>query len=205
MAILSSPKRLRVVGGSSARNGRPGKAEDALSAPPSETLGQAYIRQYDRMRAFLYRRVGDAGTAEELAQDIWVRIAPYADRTDMENPDGWLRRVAVNVVLDWFKYNKFRNRLLEADLQIEDVLHVEEERPDMMQALHARRGLEYLEQLIDDMPPRRRAVFLLYRARGLSLKETAEELGITVKTVKVQMTEALRNLRDKMSEAGLWP
>ncbi len=80
-----------------------------------------------------------------------------------------------------------------------------EDAVDMERTLHARRGVEYLRQLIDEMPPRRRAVFLLYRARGLSLRETADELGISIKTVKAQMTEALRVLREKMSEAGLWP
>ena len=168
----------------------------------SETLGQAYIRQYDRMRSFLLRRTGDPQVAQELAQDVWLQIAPRADDPSIENPDAWLRRVAINLAINWLKSNSFRTGLLRHDIELADLM---DDAVDMEHALHARRGVEYLSQLIDELPPRRRAVFLLYRARGLSLRETADELGISVKTVKAQMTEALKTLREKMSEAGLWP
>ncbi|WEK45139.1 MAG: RNA polymerase sigma factor [Candidatus Andeanibacterium colombiense] len=168
----------------------------------SETLGQAYIRQYDRMRAFLLRRTGDRLVAEELAHDVWIQIAPRAEDPAIENPDAWLRRVAVNLAINWLKANSYRAGMLRHDVELGEVA---EDSVEMERALHARRGVEYLTRLVDELPPRRRAVFLLYRGRGLSLSETAEELGISIKTVKVQMTEALRVLRKRMEEAGLWP
>ncbi len=160
------------------------------------------IRQYDQMRAFLLRRTGDHQAAEELAQDVWLQIAARAEDHSIDNPDAWLRRVAVNLAINWLKANGFRTRLLRHDVEMGDVA---EDAAGVERTLHARRGVDYLRQLVDEMPPRRRAVFLLYRARGLSLRETADELGISVKTVKAQMTEALRTLRERMSEAGLWP
>lgn len=175
---------------------------DARPETRSETLGQAYIRQYDRMRAFLLRRTGDRQVAEELAHDVWVQIAPRAEDPMIENPDAWLRRVAVNLAINWLKANSYRAGMLRHDVELAEVA---EDGVEMERTLHARRGVDYLTRLVDELPPRRRAVFLLYRGRGLSLSETAEELGISVKTVKVQMTEALRVLRKRMEEAGLWP
>jgi RNA polymerase sigma factor (sigma-70 family) len=177
-------------------------SDDLRPEAPSETLGQAYVRQYERTRAFLLRRTGDRQVAEELAHDVWVQIAPRAEDPTIENPDAWLRRVAVNVAINWLKANAYRAGMLRHDIELDDVA---EDGIDMERTLHARRGIEYLTRLVDELPPRRRAVFLLYRGRGLSLNETAEEMGISVKTVKVQMTEALRVLRQRMAEAGLWP
>lgn len=198
MALTGSERPvLRVLEGEA-----PAASDGARPEAPSETLGQAYIRQYDRMRAFLLRRTGDRQVAEELAHDVWVQIAPRADDRTIDNPDAWLRRVAANLAINWLKANAFRTHLLRHDI---DPGEVAENGVDMVRTLHARHGVEYLGELIDELPPRRRAVFLLYRAQGFSLRETADELGISVKTVKVQMTEALRVLRRRMEEAGLWP
>lgn len=52
---------------------------------------------------------------------------------------------------------------------------------------------------IDDLPEKCREVFLLSKRDGLSNEEIAEELGISIKTVKNQLTKALGRLRDALS------
>ncbi len=60
------------------------------------------------MRGFLLRRTGDPQVAQELAQDVWLQIAPRSDDRSIDNPDAWLRRVAVNLAINWLKSNGFR-------------------------------------------------------------------------------------------------
>lgn len=55
---------------------------------------------------------------------------------------------------------------------------------------------------IGDLPERCREVFLLSKRDGLSNEEIAEELGISIKTVKNQMTKAFDRLRDALSDGG---
>jgi RNA polymerase sigma factor (sigma-70 family) len=172
----------------------------------SETLGQVYIRQYDEMLEFLLRRTGDMQVSQELAQDVWIRISAQLDDASIENPHAWLRRIAVNLAINWLKANRFRTGMLASEFDLSEIAdRVGDGQPDLDRIVHGRRGLDYMCELIDQLPPRRRAVFLLYRERGLSLRETADELGISIKTAKGQMTEALKFLRQKMSDAGLWP
>jgi RNA polymerase sigma-70 factor (ECF subfamily) len=167
-----------------------------------ETLGDAYHRMRSALRAFLHRRTGDPQAADELVQEVWLRIADQADAHHLDNPEAWLQRIAANLALNWLKSHRFRVGLTAAGA---DVGAVADPAPDAERALHARRGLEHLRLLLEELPPRRRAVFLLYRGQGLSLRETADQLGISVKTAKNQMAEALDFLRRRMGEAGLWP
>ena len=52
---------------------------------------------------------------------------------------------------------------------------------------------------IDELPPKCREVFLLSKRDGLSNEEIAEEMGISIKTVKNQMTKAFSRLRESLS------
>jgi RNA polymerase sigma factor (sigma-70 family) len=183
--------------------GRQAPERDPPDFTPSETLGQAYVRRHSELRAFLLRRTGSADAADELVQEIWVRIASRAEDRTILNPDGWLQQVAVNLALRWLQRKRFRSSAHVEGAPLPEQQPDEAPAPD--RALHARHGVQYLLQLVEEMPPRRRTVFLLYRGRGLSLNETAQQMGLSVLTVKRQMAEAMIFLRERMSEAGLWP
>jgi RNA polymerase sigma-70 factor, ECF subfamily len=169
---------------------------------PSETLGQAYIRCHHDIRDFLYRRTGNAAVADELVQEIWLRIAPEADDGSFDNPDSWLQKIAVNITLNWLKSHRFRESHIDA---IPDGFDMMDDAPEQDRQVQSRQSLEYLESLLDELPPRRRLAFLLYRGEGLTLQETAHRMGTSVATVKVQTAKALAFLRKRMGEAGLWP
>jgi RNA polymerase sigma-70 factor (ECF subfamily) len=187
--------------------GRPVVAEASTMTAPAEhaveTLGRTYVRQYAAMKEFLRRRVGSADVAEELIQEAWVAIAPRADDPTIENPEAWLQRVVVNLALNWLKTSHVRSRFLQHDE--ESVAAHLDETPGTDRQLQYQQGLDYLKQLIDELPPGRRAAFLLCRGEGLSLKEAAARLQISVKTVSAQVTAAVCFLRERLIEAGLWP
>jgi RNA polymerase sigma factor (sigma-70 family) len=160
------------------------------------------VRNYDGIRSFLRRRTGDAQVAEELTQEVWLLIAPRAEDPSILNPDAWLRKIAVNLSIDWLRQNSFRSQLTGAHAEGSDAL---DDTPDVERALQARQSLAFLESLVDELPPRRRAAFLLYRGRGLTVAETAHELGVSTLTAKTQIRDALAFLRRRMIDAGLWP
>jgi RNA polymerase sigma factor (sigma-70 family) len=178
------------------------RALETADASASETLGQAYIRRHAELVGFMHRRTGDLGAAEELVQELWLCIAEDAERTGMINPDSWLQKIAVNLTLNWLRQHKFRGRLM--DILPEDFEEADEA-PDPERVALSRQGLEYLKELIEELPPRQRLAFLLFRGEGLSLKETAKRMGIQVVTVQALGGQALRTLRIRLIEAGLWP
>jgi RNA polymerase sigma factor (sigma-70 family) len=169
---------------------------------PSETLGQAFVRSYDTTKAFLRKRTGDPQIAEELTQEIWLVIAERAEDPTIVDPEAWLRRVTVNLSTDWLRQNRFRSQFVEA---MPDLPDVEDNTPDQHRIVDGRQRMSCMDRILDEMPPRRRAAFLLYRGRGLTAQQTADELGISVMTARTQIRDALTFLRQRMIDAGLWP
>lgn len=171
-------------------------------APPSPTLRAAYARRQARLRAFFLRRTGSPEAAEDLVQELWLRIAKDADETGFENPDSWLQRVAINLALNWLRQNRFQAQYIA---HADDGADAVDDAPGPDRQAQARQGLDFLRDLLDELSPRRRRAFLLYRGEGLSLNETAQQMGVSSSTAKKQIAAAVAFLRERMGEAGLWP
>ena len=171
-------------------------------APPSLTLREAYGKRQARLKAFFRRRTGSPEAAEDLVQELWLRIVKTADDTTLENPDSWLQRVAINLALNWLRQNRFQAQLMSHS---DDGADAVDDTPGPDRQAQSRQGMDFLRDLLDELSPRRRRAFLLYRGEGLSLGETAQQMGVSNSTAKKQIAAAVAFLRERMSEAGLWP
>jgi RNA polymerase sigma-70 factor (ECF subfamily) len=171
-------------------------------APP-DRLTVAYLAERETLRAFAARRTGSDAAAEEIVQEVWVRIARrMADGGCPERPEAFLQTVTANLTLDWLRRRRFRGGLAAPWVDAESRADPE---PSAERALHGRRALEYLRTLIEALPPGRKAAFLAYRGEGLSLKAAARQLGVSQKTVHAQAAKAVEQLRVQMTAAGFWP
>jgi RNA polymerase sigma factor (sigma-70 family) len=172
------------------------------TGPPSATLAEAYARRRKRLALFFQRRTGSAEDAEDLLQELWIRISEGGDGTQPEDPDSWLQKVAINLALNWLRQHRFRSQYMMATEEEVDAL---DDAPGADRQTQARQSLAVLRELIDELSPKRRRAFLLYRGEGLSLNETAEQMGVSRSTARKQIAAAINFLRGRMSEVGLWP
>ena len=177
-------------------------AEEPGTASASSSLVAIYLEQRAALARFLRRRTGCEQASQELLNDVWVRITRAAGEPRPEKPEAFLQRVAANLAGDWLRRRRFRSALLQADV---DVTEVPAPAPAFEDRLQHQQALEALMQAINELPPRRKEAFLLYRGEGLSVKEVAARLGIAEKTVEHQLAKALLHCRARMTEAGLWP
>ena len=137
----------------------------------------------------------DKSMAADLTQNVFLKIWEKHETIDPEqNFDAYLFTIARNLV-----YKETENRLLSEKLteslqrQLSDVDSLMEERID------AESLREYINSLIEELPPSRREIFRLSRHEHLSYREIAERLSISEKTVETQVNRALRFLRDRLS------
>jgi len=130
----------------------------------------------------------DYSSAEDILQDTFItvfdKIGQYKNQGSFE---GWLKRITINTALQ--KYRKQKVFDIINDQQIEEVeVEVNEEQL----------SLDFLLQIIQQLPDRYRLVFTLYVLDGYSHKEVSELLKISIGTSKSNLARARNILKEKL-------
>ncbi len=137
----------------------------------------------------VYRMCGDAGLAEDAAQEsfirAWQRLSSYRPRSPFRN---WLYRIAVNVALDVLRRER-------ETVNVDDVvLAAPASGPEGMVERAERR--EIVRRAVLSLPPASRAVLVLREYEGLAYREIAAALDIPIGTVMSRLNYARTRLRE---------
>jgi RNA polymerase sigma factor (sigma-70 family) len=150
---------------------------------------------------FLVRMTGNASVAEDLVQNVFVRILKYrATWRDEGRFETWLFRKARNVGADYFKQRM-------ADALIDELADHPSPTPLASDTLGHRREVERLQRALLLLRDDKRELIVLARYRGMKLEAIADLLGVEVGTVKVRMHRAVKELRDiflRLNEGQPW-
>ena len=166
---------------------------DVVLAAQGDTAAFERVYQEYPPRVFnLARRMAGPDAAEELTQDVFVRVwqklALFRGESSFAT---WLHRLAVNVIIERFRtLGAMRDRFLpdgEAVLDIAPALPTSHY--DLGMDLHA---------AIEELPPGARTVFVLHDVEGYRHEEIAEMLDISTGTSKSQLHRARQTLRGRL-------
>jgi RNA polymerase sigma-70 factor (ECF subfamily) len=156
-----------------------------------EAFEQLYRENVRRVYALCYRLAGEAGLAEELAQEVfvraWQKLASFRGESAFSS---WLHTLTVNVALS---ERRTRRRRTARVLATEDPTVFERGEPTPRPEL----GVD-LERALQELPPGARAVFVLHDVEGYRHDEIAQRIGVAVGTSKAQLHRARRLLREVM-------
>ena len=134
--------------------------------------------------------------AEEVVQDVFVKFWEKCDTLSEDSSiKSYLYRSVHNSCLNTIKHEKVKDGYRQHMLQLMETSYQNEfdvEDPDKIR----NRILEEIQSL----PPRCSEIFQLSRYEGLKYQEIADHLGISVKTVEVQMGKALKVLRENLQD-----
>jgi RNA polymerase sigma-70 factor (ECF subfamily) len=163
-----------------------------------ERAFQELVERYQtRLLNFIYRTVGDRERAEDLVQEVFIRIYRHLHRFDRTKKfSTWAYTIASNLAKNELR-NRSRNPLVlfqtlrgakadeeERPLQFEDV----QSRPD---DLYRKRHLRSLvEETVAQLPEHHRQVFVLRELEGKSYEEIAEITDCNLGTVKSRLNRA---------------
>lgn len=146
---------------------------------------------------FLTARTGNAGDAEDIAQDVWLRIQG-ADTGPVANGRAYLYRIAQNLVLDRVRERRRRAQREHdwVDSQV-DIRGGEaaDLRPDAMAQIVEREDAAALAAAIAALPDGAGRAFRLHKLDGLSHAEVAAQLGISRSGVEKHIAVAMAHLR----------
>jgi RNA polymerase sigma factor (sigma-70 family) len=138
--------------------------------------------------AYFYRRTHDAVEAEDLAQEVFVRILKRGDVAKIQDARAYLFEIAASVFIDRGRRNHVRH--LGQHSSFDADIHGSEDFASERIYL-AREALERASAALRQMPERTRTVFVLRRLEGMRYGDIARRLGISVSAVEKQMVSAV--------------
>lgn len=150
---------------------------------------QLYRENEGRVYAVCLRMVANSSRAEELTQDVFVRVWEMLRTFRGESAfSSWLHSVAVNVVLvDIRSHQRYQQRVTTVD---------DLEPYDIEERLSSPGEAIDLETAIARLPKQARAIFVLHDIEGYRHEEIAKSMGLAVGTTKAQLHRARKLLRE---------
>ena len=172
------------------------------SAKPRECepLEQEFVtslleRYRPALIGYFRRRVRDLGDAEDLAQEVFVRILGRGDVAAIADLRGYLFEVALSVLVDRTRRDKVRHKATHRSFDPEG--HGAEDFAS--DRIHlGREALARATAALLELPDRTRIIFVLRRLEGMKYSEIAHKLGISVSAVEKQMLRAMSHLTERM-------
>ena len=163
----------------------------------SPILLETYLLQRGALKRLLKARLRSEEEAEDLLQELFIRLRRGNLACEVQNPTAYLFRMALNLARD---HQRERRRAEERDGQwVESVrmtLGTEPiaDVPSAEAAYEAKQHLAAVVSALQELSPHARRVFVLHRFEGLTHLQIAERLGISRSTVEKHMTTALKYL-----------
>jgi RNA polymerase sigma factor (sigma-70 family) len=156
------------------------------NAAAFETL---YTRHRGRLYRFVLRSVKTRGTAEELFQEVWMRVIEARSRyTPQARFTTWLFTIAHNLLTDHWRRKGLTLVELDEDSQAPAP-------DDPARSAEARQALSRFAEALGALPPLQRQAFLLHEEGGLSIAEIAAATGANEEAAKSRLRYAMSKLK----------
>ena len=170
-----------------------------MSAKDAQALTESLVASHgDQLRRFLLARVRNSADVPDITQEVYLRMLRVPNVESVRSPEAYLFTVAQHVV----QQHTLKSAALRS-VQFTQVLATQgaSTHADPASELVAAQCLSRLQETLDRLSPKARAVFLLSRRDGLSFAEIAARLDISKPMVKKYLMRALLQLRQRLEAA----
>jgi RNA polymerase sigma factor (sigma-70 family) len=140
--------------------------------------------------------VGCRARAEDVVQEAWLRFASLPQREEIGQPVGYLYRIVRNLALDWARRLSTERRSV-SDHAVFDPASLA---PSAEHEALYRDELRLIAETLAELPERTRIAFEMRRLGGCTLREIADELGISVTLAHQLVRDALARCVKRLGE-----
>lgn len=158
-----------------------------------ESLFESYSQKLYR---FSYSYLKSETEAEDVVQEVFLKL--WENRSKLKTGtsfQSYLFTIAFNSIL-----KNFNKKALQEKFHIDLVEFLSIENPSLEIVPDFEALLSKLDLLIEQMPARRKEIFVKRKKEGMSVNEIAIEMNISPKTVENQITEAMHYLKEEFSK-----
>jgi RNA polymerase sigma-70 factor (ECF subfamily) len=182
---------------------RPHTSSLSLSCTSADEEGHASVVSLDTLinfvrgeqgplLRFLTYRVRCPSAAADLIQELYLRIVTLANPQNVRNPRSFLYTTAKHLAIDHLRREE---RAASRSTSLDQAASLPTAIPDAETTVDAKHRLTAVLHAIESMPPKRRAVFVMFKFEHKSYLDIARELNISTKTVENHLTKAMSGCR----------
>jgi RNA polymerase sigma-70 factor (family 1) len=156
-----------------------------------------YKEYSNRLYRFAFGYLKSETEAEELVQEVFTII--WEKRADLKKElsfKSFLFTIAFNIIRKHFRTKAYLTEYFKTGISVD--IDMQTSQNITYDSLY-----QYITELVDQLPGRRKEIFILSRFNGLSIKEIAEKLKISHKTVENQLTYALKFIRTNLNRENI--
>lgn len=153
-----------------------------------------FYRYYSGLCLYAFQFLQDDQKTKELVQEVFVQV--WVKRKEIRihsSVKSYLFRAVKNQLINWANHQKVEQKYLEKI--VSEQAHLQPSQYFLEVDLQQK-----IENSIEALPPKRKEIFKLSREEGLTYREIADRLHVSVKTVETQMGLALKQLREDLKE-----
>lgn len=169
-----------------------------LTLKDSEAFSRLYNVYVKKIYAYALGILKSPDLAEDVTQDTFVKLWEHAATIQTDRSlQAFLFTIARNLSL-----NVIKRASRETWISDELFAHAVYQSEDGLQYTERKQTGEFISLAVNQLPPKRKAIYELCREDGYSYKQAAEKLGIKDSTVNSQMVKALKAIKDFMVRNG---
>jgi RNA polymerase sigma-70 factor (ECF subfamily) len=147
-----------------------------------------FLTHQSELQLHLARIVDCPEIAADLVQESFIIFLRERQKEIIDHPRGFLFKIARNLAYDHIKHRKVTQNYEQTE---DPTLLPHSESPSTEKLASIDERLAAIAQILDELPPRTREIFVLNRVYGMTYVETAKELGISDSAVEKHMAKAL--------------
>lgn len=154
---------------------------------------EIYKRYWSKLYIYSYNVLREKEICEDIIQEIFIDLWMRRNAVQISNLSAYLYQSVKNKIFNHFRHNKYKKLLLER-------LNMFIEKMDLCESYEVQEFFNQVDSDINNLPQQRKMIFRLSRNEDLSNKEIADDLGISIQTVKNQISQALKTLRKRFKK-----
>ncbi|MBL4790538.1 MAG: RNA polymerase sigma factor [Kordiimonadaceae bacterium] len=152
------------------------------------------------LRAFFYYKTSSNEVAEDLYQELMIKLVKSEALASVDDPKSYVFRAASNLVKDHYRRRSTERSMLEG------VQHGPQEKHNSITAeriLEGQQKYNLVEQALTELPVQCVAIFRRVKIDGQKQKDVAIDLGISIRTVETNLRKALIHCQKRLLAHGL--
>ncbi len=161
-----------------------------------------YLEKRTMILRYFMARTRDATIAEDILQELYLKIAALPEGYDVENETAFLFRTAQNI---WLNMIRGKTRALSREGQWLDTsthsvgMETVADTPSAETVVGDRQQVALMQAAVKELPDKTQRIFRLHKFDGLNQAEVAAKIGMSKSSVEKHLSSALKHLMARLN------